>query len=307
MRPAWLALLALAAQPLTADDTTPYAPPACLPDDAAYARIPAGEFFAGSSEYERSLALEATAAGGLELDPAWLDHEEDFGPAETAAFEIARAPVTQAEYMAFVRWSGHRAPGMTEEDWEEQGFTAHPFATVGAYVWRGTRHPTDLGSHPVVLVSREDAEAYAAWLSARTGCQFRLPTAKEWERASRGEEGHHYAWGDEWDGTLLNSGNAVGGTTPVGSYIGGASPYSLVDTTGNVFEWTADQTPTGQAILKGCSWDDLPAFCRPAYWHPRPPQTRHILIGFRLVRQLPALPDDAPGEPLGDPPDPNPG
>ncbi|MCH7494320.1 SUMF1/EgtB/PvdO family nonheme iron enzyme, partial [bacterium] len=216
------------------------------------------------------------------------------------------APVTQAEYMSFVRWSGHSAPGMTEEEWEEQGFLAHPYSEVAKYTWRGTRHPTDRQSHPVVLVSRLDAEAYAAWLSARTGCLFRLPTALEWERASRGEDGQHYPWGDEWDAKLLNAGFTVGGTSPVGAYPGGASPHGLLDTVGNVFEWTADQSAAGEAIVKGCSWDDLPAFCRPAYWHVRPPRSRHILIGFRLVRRMPALPD-VPAEPLGDPPDPDPG
>ena len=55
---------------------------------------------------------------------------------------------------------------------------------------------------------------------------------------------------------------------------------------GNVFEYTSTLQQRGDltvAVMKGCSWDDLPGFCRAAYRHTRPVQSRHILFGFRLV------------------------
>lgn len=294
-----LAVLLATGSPLAADDVFTGTPAACLPDDPAYARVPAGEFFWGSSALERARALEITAESGAALEARWFAHEHPFGPAETGSYEIAKRPVTQAEFMAFVRWTGHRAPAMDQESWEEQGYLVHGFDEVAPYVWRGTRHPDGLADHPVVLVSRSDAEAYAAWLSARTGCEFRLPTSTEWERAARGEDGRAFPWGDEWDPGLLNSGYRLGGTSPVGAHADGASPYGLFDTAGNVFEWTSTSTDAGEAVLKGCSWDDLPGFCRPAYWHTRPGETRHVLIGFRLVRRVPPpVAEDGLGEPL---------
>jgi toxoflavin biosynthesis protein ToxD len=55
--------------------------------------------------------------------------------------------------------------------------------------------------------------------------------------------------------------------------------------TGNVFQYTStlEQNQT-VVVMKGCGWDDSPGFCRAAYRHTRPIQSRHILFGFRLVR-----------------------
>lgn len=56
---------------------------------------------------------------------------------------------------------------------------------------------------------------------------------------------------------------------------------------GNVFEYTSTLKQQGVdtvSVMKGCSWDDLPGFCRAAYQHTRPIKSRHILFGFRLVK-----------------------
>ena len=66
--------------------------------------------------------------------------------------------------------------------------------------------------------------------------------------------------------------------------------FGLLDAAGQVFEWTATPSPHGPAgaryLVKGGSWDDKGCgVCRPAARHSRPRALKHILIGFRLVRE----------------------
>jgi formylglycine-generating enzyme required for sulfatase activity len=53
------------------------------------------------------------------------------------------------------------------------------------------------GERPVINVSWRDANAYAEWLSAQTGEQYRLPTEAEWEYAARAGRETRYWWGNE--------------------------------------------------------------------------------------------------------------
>jgi len=130
------------------------------------------------------------------------------------------------------------------------------------------RHPQGSGSsidgkdeHPVVHVSYQDAEAFAAWDGKA------LPTEAEWEFAARGGlEGKAYAWGDEfipgghfmantWQGEFpweqLNE-DGFPGTSPVGSFA--PNGYGLFDMIGNTWEWTTDwYTPKHPAdVVKAC-------------------------------------------------------
>jgi formylglycine-generating enzyme required for sulfatase activity len=83
------------------------------------------------------------------------------------AFEIAKYPVTNADYHRFIWDVGHRLP----RDWT--GFT----------------YRDDTENHLMVGVSKIDAEAYIEWLNKKTGMKFKLPTEAEWERAARGNDG----------------------------------------------------------------------------------------------------------------------
>ena len=76
----------------------------------------------------------------------------------------------------------------------------------------------------------------------------------------------------------------------VGGFGAGASAFGVVDAAGQVWEWTATAGSCGGYIVKGGSWDDRGCgVCRPAARHSRPAALKHILIGFRLVREKGAL------------------
>ena len=135
------------------------------------------------------------------------------------------------------------------------------------------------------MVSHGDAEAYAAWLSARTRLAWRLPTEIEWEKAARGADGRRFPWGERFAPDRLNiHDRGPFATMPVGSFPAGASPFGLLDGAGQVFEWTATPRGEDRYYVKGGSWDDKGCgVCRPAARHARPAGIKHILIGFRLV------------------------
>ena len=96
-----------------------------------------------------------------------------------------------------------------------------------------------------------------------------------------------FPWGGVFDARRLNSHDqGPFDTVPVGRFPLGASPYGLLDAAGQVFEWTATAAAPGRFVVKGGSWDDKGCgICRPAARHGRPADLRHILIGFRLVRE----------------------
>jgi formylglycine-generating enzyme required for sulfatase activity len=136
------------------------------------------------------------------------------------------------------------------------------------------------------MVSHGDAAAYAAWLGRATGLAWRLPSEAEWEKTARGTDGRRFPWGEAFDPARLNSADrGPFDTVPAGRFRDGASPYGMLDAAGQVFEWTATPAGRDRFIVKGGSWDDKGCgVCRPAARHGRPAAIKHILIGFRLVR-----------------------
>lgn len=254
------------------------AEPSC-PDAERTVYVGAGEFWSGSSADERRIARSLSSRAVREA--RWFDAELPRRKVRLPAFCIDRLLVTHAEYAAFVVATGHRAPGISKDEYLRQGLLVHDYdREVTPYLWRSGRPPERLGEHPVVLVSADDAEGYCRW--RRPG--LRLPAEEEWERAARGDRASIFPWGNAWDATRLNSAaRGPQSTTPVGRYPNGRSAYGLFDAVGNVFQWTASVLGDGRRVVKGCAWDDEGGLCRPAFRHGRPPASRHILIGFRCA------------------------
>ena len=253
--------------------------------------IPAGPFIAGSDAAEREAAYrldEAAYGHSVTRDRRWYEGEPARGPVVLDEFAITATPITNREYAAFIAATGHPPPDVDPATWAGYRLV-HPYGRTRKFAWADGAPPTGRGSHPVVLVSQDDARAYAAWLSQETGRRWRLPTEAEWEKAARGTGGHRFPWGDEFDPARLNSHDSGPfDTMPVGSFPEGASAFGLLDAAGQVFEWTGTGAGSGRAIVKGGSWDDSGCgICRPAARHSRPAALKHILIGFRLVREEP--------------------
>ncbi len=254
----------------------------------AVVEITAGRFIMGSDDEEREAAyrMDEVAYGhGTTRDRAWYAREIFRREVETGAYYIMQWPVTNDLYAKFIAATGRPAPFVDEATWNSSGLV-HPYNLAQRHMWVDGRPPEARGRHPVVLVSHTDASAFAVWLSLETGDNWRLPTEAEWEKAARGIYGRRFPWGDEFDPERLNSHDAGPFDTMVaGGNLSGISAFGMLDAAGQVYEWTDTPAADGRFIVKGGSWDDKGCgICRPAARHSRPATLKHILIGFRLVR-----------------------
>ena len=225
------------------------------PPHRAMVWIPAGRFQMGSDHHYP----EEAPAHQVDVSGFWID----------------RAPVTNGQFLKFVKATGHvtlaELPADPSAYPEAQASLLVPSSIVfvppaGAislddhYAWwqylpgADWRHPEGRGSsikgrehHPVVQISHGDALAYALWAGKQ------LPSEAQWERAARGGlEAMEFAWGSElhpagrmlantFQGDFPHHNTLLDGwerTSPVGSFP--ANGYGLLDMIGNVWEWTDD-------------------------------------------------------------------
>ena len=162
--------------------------------------------------------------------------------------------------------------------------------------WGGGR-----GKRPTIDVSWEDAQGYVAWLSRKTGAEYRLLSESEWEYVARAGTTTRYWWGDDIGRNRANYGNNRGDTDPVGSYP--ANAFGLHDVHGNVLEWVEDcwngsyagaprdgsawtSGDCSMRVSRGGSWYDNPRNLRSANRFAYTTGYRSYIVGFRVARTL---------------------
>jgi serine/threonine-protein kinase len=183
-----------------------------------------------------------------------------------AAFYVDKTEVSNAAYAQFCNATGHPLP---------EGLAA------------------DKPQLPVVNVTILDAIAYAKWAGKR------LPNAKEWEKAARGNDGRTYPWGETADAAIANLNTQA--VEPVSARPAAASPWGALNMLGNVWELVDQETtPSAQARERmpadaGASWYEIRGG---SFRYPLQPEMiwdhgvvpsswKYEDIGFRCVRDKP--------------------
>jgi len=182
---------------------------------------------AGAPEGYFSRVEAKTYIIGSKDDPDASEEEQpQYAVTFAQPFFIARYPITNAQWQAWVEQEGRRPSYAANDD--------------------------DLNrlNQPVVAITWHMANAFCAWLSKQLssalpkGSMLRLPTEQEWEAAARGGDARRYPWGDGWreDHAATDEDHETRGwrwSVPVGCYPAGAAPCGALDMAGNVWEWTA--------------------------------------------------------------------
>lgn len=150
----------------------------------------------------------------------------------------------------------------------------------------GAKRAASEYNHPVIFVSRNDAVAYAEWLSQKTGKKYRLPTEVEWTYAaiggSKSQKFKYYGSNDVNEVAWYNQ-NSYDMTHPIGKKK--PNELGIYDMNGNVWEWCSDWYKQGETyVARGGGWTGSEEYCRPdnrAYGI----ANSTSFIGFRLVRK----------------------
>jgi iron(II)-dependent oxidoreductase len=182
---------------------------------------------------------------GAPADGFAYDNERPRHAVELAAFEIDRAPVSNAAYVEYMEETGAEPPMY----WERDGDAGWVLTTMGG------RRPIEM-SHPVLHVSWHEADAFSRWAGKR------LPTELEWEAAAPRLDGIGQAW--EWTSSDFLA------------YPGfEAFPYR---------EYSEAFFGDTYKVLRGASWATDPNVARLSFRNWDLPQRRQIFSGIRCAR-----------------------
>lgn len=229
--------------------------------------IPVGDFWMGSTEGEID-----------ELPPM----KKRLPP-----YMIGKTEVTVAQFRQFVADTGY----VTEAEESGSSFVweDNSWKRVAGADWRSPNgRDSAPDSHPVRQVTIRDCEAYCEWAEAR------LPSEQEWEKAARGNGGWQYPWGNEWD--PKRAVYDTEGPHSVGSLPAGRSPYGLLDTAGNVREWTGTRyepydevipvarTGVRHSVRGGCWNEEQPPHLRATYRFNSLANLATDRTGFRIAQ-----------------------
>jgi formylglycine-generating enzyme required for sulfatase activity len=176
---------------------------------------------------------------GVDVQYPWEDssrrgHRHDMN---IESFYIDKYPVTNAAFAKFLSATKYHPK-------DDLNFLRD---------WKDGTYPAGWENRPVIWVSLEDARAYASWAGKR------LPHEWEWQYAAQGTDGRRYPWGNDWDAAAVpapDKSRTMRGPDPVDAHPQGASPFGVMDTTGNVWQWTDEfvDEHTRAAILRGGSY-----------------------------------------------------
>jgi len=224
--------------------------------DFATARVPGPAVDAHAG----ALAGDVAVPGGEFLlgapgdAPFVFDNEKWCHRVEVAPFRIARAPVSNAEFAAFVADGGYARRELWDAagwQWCERSAARHPVYWqpdgAGGFAQRRFDRIVDLPPHqPVIHVNWYEARAWCRWAGRR------LPREFEWEVAALGEPAaggstladgkRRYPWGDA-EPDALRAANLDGralGCVDVAALPAGDSAFGCRQMLGNVWEWCAD-------------------------------------------------------------------
>jgi len=204
------------------------------------------------NDFQRMATIpEGEATLGMRRDRGefgW-DNEFEENKAHVPAFHIGTYPVTNGEFVEFVRaggyedkslWSAEAREWITSKGishplfWERSGNDA---CNGDGWEYRGMFAQIPLPLDWPVCVSHAEASAYARWKNQL------LPTEAQWHRAAYGtptESECLYPWGDV--GPSAERGNfdfARWDPTAVTAHRAGVSAFGVHDLLGNGWEWTS--------------------------------------------------------------------
>jgi len=223
--------------------------------------IPPGDFTMGSTAEEIAAVLAIT--------PGWnKPNVQSEGPPRRVSIErpfyLGIHEVTVGQFRAFFKdtlfktWGERTGTGGRGWDSQKMQLVLKP-----GFVWSSS-FVASTENHPVVLLHREDVEAFCAWLSEKEGRTYGLPTEEQWEFACRAGTVSPWFWGEDesqtkqfcWFGEAATSARQM----PVG--LKSPNAFGLFDLAGNASEMALD--PSGKMILRGGNAGCLPHQLRSA-------------------------------------------